>query len=44
MIPYGNHYIDSDDIKSVVKVLKGSFLTKGPMIRKFEKKLSKKLN
>ncbi len=41
MIPYGRHHIDKEDIKSVVKVLKGNNLTQGPLISAFEKKISK---
>ena len=40
MIPYSTQTIDSDDIKSVVKVLKSSFLTNGPTVKKFEKSIS----
>ena len=32
MIPYGKHHIDKDDIKAVIKVLKGENLTQGPLI------------
>ena len=33
--------IDKKDINSVQKVLKSNFLTQGPMVPKFEKKISK---
>ena len=36
MIPYGRHYIDEDDIQSVVNTLRSGFLTQGPTIDKFE--------
>lgn len=36
-IPYGRHFIDYKDIKSVVRVLKKKFITQGPQIEKFEK-------
>ena len=39
MINYGKQFIDQSDIKAVIKVLKSSFLTQGPEITKFEKKL-----
>ena len=39
MINYGKHYIDKDDINSVVRVLKSDFLTQGPNIELFENKL-----
>lgn len=35
-LPYGKQYIDEEDIKAVVKVLKGDFLTTGPHIEEFE--------
>lgn len=40
-IPYGRQFINDDDIKSVVAVLKSDFLTQGPMVDKFEKKFAK---
>ena len=36
MIPYGRHFIDDDDIQSVVEVLKSDWITTGPMVEKFE--------
>jgi len=42
MINYGRHYLDSDDIESVVKTLKSDFITQGPYIKKFENALKKK--
>tara|TARA_B100000795_G_C22802905_1_gene442926 strand:+ start:3557 stop:4696 length:1140 start_codon:yes stop_codon:yes gene_type:complete len=44
MISYGRQNIDKEDIKSVVKVLKSDFLTQGPIVKKFESRLEKKLN
>ena len=41
MIPYGKQNINSSDIKNVVKVLKSKFITQGPVVYKFEKKISK---
>ncbi len=35
-IPYSHQYIDKDDIREVVKVLKSDWLTQGPKIREFE--------
>lgn len=35
-IPYGRQWIDSDDIQTVVDVLKSDWLTQGPAIEKFE--------
>ena len=43
MIPYARQNINSNDIRSVVKVLKSDFLTTGPMVPKFEAKLAKKV-
>jgi len=40
-IPYGHQWIDSDDIKGVVKVLKSDWLTQGPKIEEFEKAVAK---
>ena len=39
MINYGKHFIDNDDIKSVVSVLKSNFLTQGPKTQEFENAL-----
>jgi len=36
MIPYGKQYIDDDDIKAVVEVLKSDWLTTGPKVEEFE--------
>ena len=41
IIPYGKQEITESDIDSVVKTLKGDFLTQGPMINKFELEFSK---
>lgn len=40
IIPYSTQSISSDDIKGVTQVLKSSFLTSGPEVEKFEKKIS----
>ena len=42
MINYGKHFIDKNDIKSVISVLKSNFLTQGPKIQEFENALKKK--
>lgn len=39
-LPYGRQFIDDDDVKKVVQVLKSDFLTTGPEIYKFEQKVS----
>lgn len=40
MIPYGRQDINEDDIQSVISVLKSDFLTQGPMVPKFEKRVT----
>lgn len=39
-IPYGRQWIDEDDIKAVVEVLRGDYLTTGPKIKEFEDSLT----
>ena len=39
MIPYGRQDITSEDIESVINVLKSDFLTQGPVVPLFEKKI-----
>ena len=41
IIPYGKHYIDQDDINSVVDILKNKNLTQGPAVLSFEKAVAK---
>ena len=41
IIPYGRQNISSDDIKSVVEVLKSDYLTQGPEVINFENSFSK---
>lgn len=43
MIPYGHQNISKDDIKAVFKVLTSDWLTQGPKVLEFEKKLAKYL-
>ena len=40
MIPYSRQSVDKKDIASVVKILKSNFLTQGPKVEEFEKKIS----
>lgn len=40
MIPYGRHWVDDEDIKAVVDVLKLDWLTQGPKVGEFEKALA----
>lgn len=39
-LSYGKQYIDDNDIKSVIEVLKSDFLTTGPKIEEFENKVA----
>ena len=41
IIPYGHQWIDNNDIKEVVKVLKSDWLTQGPKVEEFEKAVAK---
>ena len=40
IIPYGKHYIDEDDVRSVVDVLRCGMLTQGPKVAEFENKVA----
>ena len=40
-LPYGHQWIDDEDIKSVVEVLKSDWITQGLKIKEFEKALAK---
>lgn len=40
-LPYGQQWIEDDDIEEVVKVLKSDYLTTGPKIKEFEEKFGK---
>lgn len=39
-LSYGKQTIDDSDIESVVEVLKGNYLTTGPVVEQFEKKVA----
>ncbi|WP_442602625.1 UDP-4-amino-4,6-dideoxy-N-acetyl-beta-L-altrosamine transaminase [Paenibacillus sp. KN14-4R] len=39
-LPYGQQWIDDEDIAEVVGVLKGEFITQGPKITEFEQKVA----
>ena len=41
MIPYGKQSISKTDIKNLNKVLKSNWLTQGPLVPRFEKKIAK---
>jgi UDP-4-amino-4,6-dideoxy-N-acetyl-beta-L-altrosamine transaminase len=39
-LPYGKQWIDEDDIEAVVQVLKSDYITQGPAIERFERKVA----
>ncbi|MGE5403932.1 MAG: UDP-4-amino-4,6-dideoxy-N-acetyl-beta-L-altrosamine transaminase [Candidatus Saccharibacteria bacterium] len=39
-IPYGRQCLDEDDIQAVAEVLRGDWLTTGPFVEEFEKKVA----
>ena len=41
MISYGKHFIDNQDIREAIKSLKSDYITQGPNVSLFEKKLKK---
>ena len=43
-IPYSRQFIEEEDIKSVIKVLKSDLITQGPKVPEFEKKICKYVN
>jgi perosamine synthetase len=43
MIPYGQQWIDEDDIEAVRSVLAGDWITTGPKVPEFEDALSRYL-
>jgi len=40
MLPYGRHWISEDDIRAVVDVLRGDWLTTGPMVERLERAIA----
>lgn len=40
LLPYGHQYIDEDDIKAVIEVLRSDWLTTGPKVAEFEKRFA----
>jgi len=44
IIPYGRQDITEEDINEVTKILRSDFLTQGPQVPKFEKKVSEYCN
>lgn len=43
ILPYGRQAVDDDDIAAVTAVLRGDFLTTGPVVASFEAALSKRV-
>ena len=43
-LPYGKHYIDDDDVQSVISVLKSNALTGGQEVTLFEKELARSVS
>ncbi len=43
IIPYGRQYLDEEDIAAVVEVLRSDYLTTGPRVIEFEKRLAEKV-
>lgn len=39
-LPYGQQWIDEEDIKAVLETLEGDYLTTGPKVREFEEKVA----
>jgi perosamine synthetase len=39
-LPYGRQWLDGDDIEAVVRVLRGDWLTQGPLVGAFEEALA----
>ncbi|MNO91696.1 UDP-4-amino-4,6-dideoxy-N-acetyl-beta-L-altrosamine transaminase [compost metagenome] len=40
LLPYGQQWLDVDDIEAVIKVLQGDYITQGPAIEDFESKIA----
>ena len=40
ILPYGHQWIDDDDIASVIEVLKSDWITQGPKVAEFERKVA----
>lgn len=43
-LPYGQQWIDEDDIRAVAEVLKTDWITQGPKVAEFEKRVAKYSN
>lgn len=40
MLPYGHQWVDEDDVQAVVKALRGEWITQGPTVEAFERKVA----
>ncbi|SEN65654.1 UDP-4-amino-4,6-dideoxy-N-acetyl-beta-L-altrosamine transaminase [Paenibacillus sp. OV219] len=40
LLPYGKQWLEDDDIEAVINVLKSDFITQGPQIERFERKVA----
>jgi len=40
ILPYGHQWVDDDDIASVIEVLKSDWITQGPKVDEFERKVA----
>lgn len=41
MLPYGHQWIDEEDVKAVIEVLRSDWITQGPKVSEFEKEFAK---
>jgi len=41
LLPYGHQWIDEEDIKTVIEVLRSDWITQGPKVAEFEKEFAK---
>ncbi|GKT37701.1 DegT/DnrJ/EryC1/StrS aminotransferase like protein, partial [Aduncisulcus paluster] len=42
-IPYGRQFIDDDDVQAVVSCLNSGWITTGPLVKRFEKKIAQRV-
>jgi UDP-4-amino-4,6-dideoxy-N-acetyl-beta-L-altrosamine transaminase len=41
LLPYGHQWIDEEDVKAVIEVLRSDWITQGPKVTEFEKEFAK---
>jgi UDP-4-amino-4,6-dideoxy-N-acetyl-beta-L-altrosamine transaminase len=41
LLPYGHQWIDEEDIKAIIEVLRSDWITQGPKVAEFEKEFAK---